>query len=911
MIRNPNHPEIIPGSVENKVNRSEERVMKKNYDPGTIEKKWYRYWQDNNLFQPDGGSVPAFTIVIPPPNVTGILHMGHVLNNTLQDILIRYKRMQKLNTLWLPGMDHAGIATQNKVEQSMASEGVTKEDIGRDKFVEKAWEWKEKHGGIIIEQLKQLGCSCDWSRERFTLDEGLSNAVKETFLRLYDKGLIYRGTYIVNLCPRCRTAISDEEVVHQPVKGKLWTIHYPSIDGGRGIMVATTRPETMLGDTAIAVHPEDERYKHLVGKKVRLPLQDRPIPVIADEMVDREFGTGAVKITPAHDPNDFEAGNRHGLDSIVIMDTRGIMNDAAGEAYRGLDRFECREKVILDLESLGLLEKVEDYDTSVGYCYRCNSIVEPYLSRQWFVRMKPLAQPAVQAVRDGRIRFFPDRWTKVYLHWMENIRDWCISRQLWWGHRIPVWTCIACGHLQAYREEPEECPRCHAKQLEQDPDVLDTWFSSWLWPFSTLGWPRMTGDLKTYYPTQVLITAPEIIFFWVARMIMAGMEFMNDIPFDRVYLHGTVRDGIGRKMSKSLGNSPDPLDIIANLGADALRFSMVMISPRGSDIFFSEDSLNVGRTFNNKIWNAARLIEQTCPPGSGADPVKGELTLFDKWILHRLFQAESEISSHLENFRFNEAAVTVHRFIWHEFCDWYLEIAKLDLYGDDSDRKATVRKLLLLIFQCSLKMLHPFSPFITEEIWQALYPGKGSIMVSKWPEVKSYGGYRKEAERVEIVHRVITAVRTMRSETHIPPSGRIRTVLGSGDPDVREILELSRDAIRFLCRLEKLDIALNPEPPAVRATTVTQDGIDVYVDLENLVDVPMEIQRLDKEIGKIETELKKTERKLQNGNFVEKAPPEIVEKTRLIFGELVGKMEKLNAARNRLTRNGDESDGNL
>jgi len=496
--------------------------MDRSYDPKSVEKKWYDYWVKHDLFEPSSQPHSAYTIVIPPPNVTGILHMGHVLNNTLQDILIRFKRMQNYETLWLPGTDHAGIATQNKVERLLESEGSSRREIGRDAFIEKAWEWKDKHGGIIIEQLKQLGCSCDWERERFTLDEGLSRAVRETFVRLFDKGLIYRGRYIVNLCPRCNTAISDEEVEHKPVKGKLWYIRYPAADGGEGVIVATTRPETMLGDTAVAVHPEDDRYRHLIGNKVILPLQDRPIPVIADEMVDREFGTGAVKITPAHDPNDFEAGRRHGMDPIIIMDTMGTMNQAAGPAYAGLDRFECRQKVVEDLQKLDLLVKIEDYDTAVGTCYRCDSVVEPYLSQQWFVKMQPLAEPALRAVKDGRINFYPDRWTKVYLHWMENIRDWCISRQLWWGHRIPVWTCTDCGHYQAFLDDPQHCPKCGSENLQQDPDVLDTWFSSWLWPFSTLGWPESTPELKRHYPTQTLITAPEIIFFWVARMIMAG-----------------------------------------------------------------------------------------------------------------------------------------------------------------------------------------------------------------------------------------------------------------------------------------------------------------------------------------------------------------------------------------------------
>jgi valyl-tRNA synthetase len=882
----------------------EEKTMDKSYDPKSVEKKWYDYWVKNGFFTPDNPSHPAYTIVIPPPNVTGILHMGHVLNNTLQDILIRFKRMQNYDTLWLPGTDHAGIATQNKVEQLLESGGTSRREIGRDAFIDKAWEWKDKHGGIIIEQLKQLGCSCDWDRERFTLDEGLSHAVRETFVRLFDKGLIYRGRYIVNLCPRCNTAISDEEVEHKPVKGKLWYIRYPAADGSEGVIVATTRPETMLGDTSVAVHPEDDRYRHLIGKQVILPLQDRPIPVIADEMVDREFGTGAVKITPAHDPNDFEAGRRHGMDPIIIMDTTGTMNKAAGPAYAGMDRFECREKVIADLQELNLLVKIEDYDTAVGYCYRCNSVVEPYLSQQWFVKMAPLAEPALKVVKDGKIKFYPDRWTKVYLHWMENIRDWCISRQLWWGHRIPVWTCMDCGHYQAYLDDPQQCPKCKSGNLQQDPDVLDTWFSSWLWPFSTLGWPESTPDLKKHYPTQTLITAPEIIFFWVARMIMAGIEFMEDIPFDKVYLHGTVRDSIGRKMSKSLGNSPDPLDIIAKLGADALRFSMVMISPRGSDIFFSEESLNVGRTFNNKIWNAAKLIDQTCPDRHVTTPDLEHLSVFDQWILNRLCIAEVEITENLEHFRFNEAAVAIHRFIWHEFCDWYLEIAKLDLYGEDIPRRKTVQTLLLSIFKQSLQLLHPFSPFITEEVWQHLFPDAGSIMVSSWPNLQSYKIFNSSAAEALLSQRVITAIRTMRSETHIPPSKRIHAILGVKDSSMRNRLIQTKDVIKFLGRLECLSIDDNPDLPSVRATTVTPDGIDVYLDLEGIVDVPVEIRRLEKDIAKTTQELDKIDRKLHNRNFIEKAPENIVEKNRLISKELTEKITKLKAALDMFGRDG-------
>ena len=869
----------------------------KGYDPAKIENKWYSYWTENKLFAPGNQELKPYTIVIPPPNVTGILHMGHVLNNTLQDILIRFKRMQQHPTLWVPGTDHAGIATQNKVEEKLRKDDKKKEDLGREDFLKLVWQWKEQHGGIIIEQLKRMGCSCDWDRERFTLDTGLSKAVREVFVQLYEKGLIYRGKYIVNWCPRCCTAISDEEVEHKTQNGKLWYIRYPGCDGSEGVIVATTRPETMLGDVAVAVNPADERFSGLIGNSVMLPLQNRPIPVVSDEMVDIQFGTGAVKITPAHDANDFEAAQRHTLPIITVIDEHGMMNSNAGSKYFGMDRYECRKAVLKDLNSQALLVKVEDYVNNIGNCYRCATVVEPYLSQQWFVKMKPLAEPALQAVLDGKIKFYPDRWTKVYINWMEGIRDWCISRQLWWGHRIPVWTCGNCGHSQAFRDDPECCPKCQSGNLTQDPDVLDTWFSSWLWPFSTLGWPDKTSDLKRFYPTQTMITAPEIIFFWVARMIMAGIEFMQEIPFDKVYLHGTVRDGIGRKMSKSLGNSPDPLDIMSNIGADALRFSMVMISPRGSDIFFSEDSLNLGRNFNNKIWNAGKLVIQNCDSRDQDRPFPEELRLFDRWILYRLAMVNKEVTEHLETFKFNEAAVAIHRFIWHEYCDWYLEIAKLDLYAKDSShRKSRIQTILVKTLGMALQLLHPFAPFITEEMWSRLYPGAGSIMISQWPVIEEFLTFETQANHAEIVQRAITAARTIRSETHVPPSAKIELIFCSQNEKNLEILNSAVQEIEFLTRTASLIITDNPVLPDVRATAVTPDGIDVFLNLEGLVDVPMEIARLEKEIKKTEDELKKVSSKLSNPNFVNKAPEEVVEKNKKIFTELTDKKEKLTAA---------------
>ena len=785
------------------------------------------------------------------------------------------------------------------MEQSLAKEGLSKHDLGRERFIEKVCEWKEKHGGIIIQQLKRLGCSCDWSREKFTMDPCLSRAVRTVFCRLFEKGLIYKGNYIVNWCPRCVTALSDEEVEYREVNSHLWYIHYPAADGGRGVVVATTRPETMLGDTGVAVHPEDSRYHHLIGHDVLLPLKNCRIPVVADTMVDREFGTGAVKITPAHDPNDFDAGKRHNLKSVLVIDERGIMNENAGDPYTGLTREQCRERVVADLEKGGFLQKIEPYRHSAGFCYRCDCTIEPYLSSQWFVRMKPLAEPAIAVVRQNKIAFYPDRWTKVYLNWLEGIRDWCISRQLWWGHRIPVWTCRSCGHFQAYMEEPQMCPQCSSSNLEQDPDVLDTWFSSWLWPFSTLGWPDNTEDLRTFYPTNSLITAPEIIFFWVSRMIMAGLEFMNEIPFSKVYLHGTVRDEIGRKMSKSLGNSPDPLDIMDKFGADALRFSIVMISPRGSDIFFAEDSLNVGRTFSNKIWNASRLIIGTCPDRVPETriPDRNNLTIADKWILYKLAVVSREINEHLEQFRFNDAAVAIHRFIWHELCDWYLEIAKSALYDKTSpEHKKNVQAILVATFSASLQLLHPFMPFITEEIWNDLFDKPPSIMISPWKDCRDNLIFAEDASLFDVLIRSIATLRTMRAEIGINPGKEIRGVFATHNPAFRDVLNQSRRDICFLARLSQLDIQEFPAAPPVRATSVSPDGIDAFLDLEGVIDVPAEMNRLDKEIQKALQELEKVSKKLENPDFLAKAPEAVVEKNRQIRQELSDRIAKLQEA---------------
>ncbi|MDD3605229.1 MAG: valine--tRNA ligase, partial [Kiritimatiellae bacterium] len=701
--------------------------LEKNYDPKHIEEKWYARWLEKKYFHAssDEGGEP-YCIVIPPPNVTGILHMGHALNNTIQDVLVRWRRMQGRNALWVPGTDHAGIATQNVVERMLHKEKLTRDHLGREAFIQRVWQWREQYGETIIGQLKKLGASCDWDRERFTMDEGLSSAVAEVFIRLYEKKLIYRGNYIINWCPRCQTALSDEESEHRDQAGKLYHIRYP-IKGGKRkkdyVVVATTRPETLLGDVAVAVNPRDERYGSLLEKTLELPILKRELKVIQDDFVDPAFGTGLVKVTPAHDPNDFEMGRRHGLPEINVMNDDGTMNEAAGP-YAGMDRFECRKKILADLEEAGLIDKIEDHANAVGHCYRCHTMVEPRLSPQWFVKMKPLAGPALEAVQAGRIRFVPDRWTKVYTEWMENIRDWCISRQIWWGHRIPVFYCDACGHEWAAKGQPDKCPKCADANIRQDEDVLDTWFSSWLWPFSVFGWPEENEDLKFYYPTASLVTASEIIFFWVARMIMAGMEFMDDIPFTDVYIHGTVRDDTGRKMSKSLGNSIDPLTIIEKYSADALRFSLIMLTATGQDVFLSDDKFEIGRNFGTKIWNAARYMQMQSPelPEGFDNPefTAGSLSPDDAHILAKLNETISACTESLERFRFNDTAKALYEFFWHQFCDWYVESSKQVLYGEDAGRKQQVLTVMHYAFSSALRLLHPIMPFLTEELWTGM-----------------------------------------------------------------------------------------------------------------------------------------------------------------------------------------------
>lgn len=857
--------------------------LEKVYDPQHVEKRWYEYWLKKNYFHADNrSSKKPYVIVIPPPNVTGILHLGHVLNNTLQDILIRHARMNGYETLWLPGSDHAGIATQNVVEKNLRKEGKTRFDFQREEFVNIVWEWANKHKSIILDQLRKIGCSCDWTRERFTLDKGLSRAVREVFVHLYKKGLIYRGRKIINWCPVSQTALSDEEVVHRESRGQLWYFRYPLTDGSGHLTVATTRPETMLGDTAVAVNPKDERYAALVGKKLILPIMNREIPVIADDFVDPEFGTGAVKVTPAHDPNDFEIGERHGLEKINIMNPDATMNAAAGPLVAGKDRFEARKIVIAEMQRLGLLERIEDYTHSVGFSQRADVMVEPYLSEQWFVKMKPLAEPAIQVVAEGKISFYPKRWVKTYDHWMTNVRDWCISRQLWWGHRIPVFYCNDCDWLDASVEDLQKCPQCGGT-VRQDPDVLDTWFSSWLWPFSTLGWPEQTDDLKIFYPTHTLVTAPDIIFFWVARMIMAGLEFMGDIPFRDVYYTGLIRDIKGRKMSKSLGNSPNPLDLVEKYGADALRFGIMLIAPQGQDILFSEERLEVGRNFMNKIWNAARFILMNIDDDSllekSFDPEKAALTLADQWILIRLKKTVEKVDRNLKRFRFDEIARIIYDFVWSDFCDWYIEIIKDRLYKKTAAEKQLALTVAIFTLKNILKILHPYAPFITEEIYQHLKgAAEPDLIVSAWPVLKCRIGESSTEEVFGIVQEMITALRTARSEMNIPPAAQLQLVVRGAREQLPLRLmqdEALADYVKNLVKVTDIRIAADGQKPHP-ASTVVIHGTEFFIPLEGLIDVDAERQRLEKEIARLQGLLKSIRAKLINQNFLQKAPRDVV-----------------------------------
>ncbi len=879
--------------------------LPKTYAPQEVEDKWYQYWESNGLFHATANrKKKPYTIVIPPPNITGILTMGHVLNNSLQDAFIRWRRMQGYEACWIPGTDHAGIATQHVVEKSLLKEGIKRRELGREEFVKRVWQWKEIYGGTIIKQLRKLGTSCDWQRERFTMDEGLSNAVNEVFVRLYEKGLIYKGKYIVNWCPRDHTALSDDEVNYTESKGHLWYIKYPLEDGSGFVTVATTRPETMLGDTAVAVNPKDQRYKHLVGKKITLPLTNRVIPIIDDEFVDASFGTGAVKVTPAHDPNDFQIGNRHNIEKLIVMDTSGMMNDNVPHKYKALDRYECRREVLRDLEKLALLEKTEDHVHSVGHCYRCDTVIEPYLSDQWFVKMKPLAEPALRVVEEGKIKFYPDRWVKVYEHWMTNIRDWCISRQLWWGHRIPAWYCIGDDHCNieckqpiVSRTKPEACPYCRSKNLRQDDDVLDTWFSSWLWPLSVLNWPEENEELKFFYPTETLVTAPDIIFFWVARMVMAGLEFRNEIPFRHVYFTSIIRDVEGRKMSKSLGNSPDPLDVINTYGADALRFTVLYLAPIGQDVMYSNEKCEMGRNFANKIWNAGRFLlmnydsivaasepsETQNHAASSSFEIVSLLSssdLSDRWIISRFNETVKEATSMMESFRINDAVKLLYDFMWHDFCDWYVEFAKnrINETSDAHLKKAIINRAIR-IYEETLKLLHPFMPFVTEEIWQHLGERKAgeSIMTAPWPTHDESLIDSIADKEMEFLQNVISSVRTIRNEMNVPTAKEVDVVINCNDGGKITVLETNLPIFKRLAKLGSVQIGTNFKKPEFSASAVVQ-GQEVFVPLKGLIDIEVERGRLEKEIARLEGQLKSVAAKLNNTNFSDKAPAEIIQK---------------------------------
>jgi valyl-tRNA synthetase len=864
--------------------------LPKTYNPKTVEKRWYDYWLEKGYFAPaEDLTREPFSIVMPPPNVTGSLHLGHALDNTLQDILTRWRRMQGYSVLWLPGTDHAGIATQARVEESLAQQGISRHDLGREAFLEKVWEWKHTYGSTISNQLKMLGASCDWSRERFTMDEGCSRAVREVFVMLFEKGLIYRGDYIINWCPRCHTTISDIEVEHIESEGNLYYIKYPLQDGEGFLTVATTRPETMLGDTGVAVNPTDERYREYIGKNLILPILGRVIPVVADDFVDQEFGTGAVKVTPAHDPNDFEMGMRHDLPSVNVINQDGTMSDEAGP-YRGLDRYECRRRIVEDLREQGYLLKVEDHSHAVGHCYRCQTVIEPMISKQWFVKMKPLAEPAIKRVLEGDIVFVPSRFTKIYINWLENIRDWCISRQLWWGHRIPVWYC-ECGEMICSREDPEVCPSCSSSALTQDPDVLDTWFSSALWPFSTMGWPEDTRDLARFYPTSVLVTGRDIIFFWVARMIFAGLEFMKEVPFYDVMIHGLILDGQGRKMSKSLGNGIDPIEVIEQYGADTLRFSLITGTTPGNDVRFYMDKVENTRNFANKVWNASRFVIMNMEDYERIKLVDSDFELADNWILHRLSVTNREVTRLLEQYELGEAARTLYDFIWDDFCDWYVELVKPRLYRPEKPRERKVaQNILVLVLKDILKMLHPFMPFITEEIFQHLPQPTASIMIEPWPDNERF--YRPQAEEdMRLLIQVIRAIRNIRNEFNIPPGMKIPVQVVTADTEKAAKIMKNQDYAENMANLKEITVGGPQEKRPLQALSAYLVDIEILVPVEGVIDVEKEIRRLKKELQATEQDIKRLESKLSNQGFISKAPAEVVEREKARQKENLEKRE--------------------
>ena len=858
-----------------------ENNIPKVYDPKTFEKKWYAYWEKNRLFhaEVEPQKIP-YSIVIPPPNVTGQLHMGHAMDNTLQDILIRWRRMQGYNTLWMPGCDHAGIATQAKVEEALREEGLTRYDLGREKFLERVWAWKEKFGNRIMSQLRSLGSSCDWERERFTMDEGCSRAVREVFVSLYEEGLIYQGTRITNWCPRCHTALSDIEVEHETEVGHLWHLRYRFADSDDYVEIATTRPETMFGDTGVAVHPEDVRYREMVGRTLILPIANRQIPLFADEYVDPTFGTGAVKVTPAHDPNDFDMGKRHSLEQIKVIENDGTMGEGAGR-YAGMDRYACRKALVKELAALGVLVETEEHEHAVGHCSRCHTTVEPLVSKQWFVKMASLAKPAIEVVREGRIHFVPERFTKIYENWLENIRDWCISRQLWWGHRIPAWYCDDCGKVSVSRTDLTACPACGSSHLHQDEDVLDTWFSSSLWPFETMGWPEKTPELQQFYPTRTLVTGYDIIFFWVARMVMMGLKFGGDIPFHHVFIHGLVRDSQGRKMSKSLGNGIDPVEVIDKYGADTLRFMLVTGNTPGNDMRFYWARVEAARNFANKLWNASRFMLMNL---QGFDrsfvPKAEDYTLADRWILSRYARTSAVVTENLEKFELGEAARAIYEFIWGEFCDWYIELVKPRLYAEEGDSRRTAQYVLGYVLERTLRLLHPFMPFITEEIWQHIPHEGKSIMTAPWPTGEETWLDKENEASMAAIMEVIKAIRNMRAEVNAAPGKKSEAILHFSDAAQQAVFTANDGYLHALAEADPVTIlSLTAERPE-NAMTAAAGGVEIYLPLKGLIDMEKETARLSKELDGLTKEIARTEGKLANEKFVTKAPVAVVAKER-------------------------------
>ncbi len=877
------------------------------YDPRTTEEKWYRFWLENGLFAPElSSSAPPFCVVIPPPNVTGSLHIGHALNNTLQDILVRSKRMQGRKTLWVFGTDHAGIATQNVVEKQLARKGLSRNDLGREEFIRRVWKWKKESGNTIVQQLKKLGVSCDWSRERFTMDEGLSRAVQHVFIKLYNEGLIYRGNYIINWGPRCQTALSDLEVEYHEQEGHLYYLKYPLAEGQEYMVVATTRPETMLGDTAVAVHPEDKRFAHLVGKELILPIVKRHIPIIADDFVDPEFGTGSVKVTPAHDPNDFEIGLRHNLPQIVVMNPDATMSEQAGK-YAGLDRTQCRREIMEELKTEGCVEKIEPYQHAVGHCYRCKTVIEPTVSKQWFLKMKELAKPAISAVRQGRVKLIPKQWENTYYEWMNNIRDWCISRQIWWGHRIPVWYCGGCDEVIVSVETPDECTKCKSKALTPETDVLDTWFSSALWPFSTLGWPDWPEpEFKVFYPTSVLVTGFDILFFWVARMIMMGLKFKGDVPFKEVYIHALVRDAKGAKMSKSKGNVIDPLETMESYGTDAFRFTLTALTAQGRDICLAEKTIEGYRNFINKIWNASRFCLMNLEGYEQKALTELKLEIADHWLLDKLQAVVSKVSSALDKYEFSAAANELYHFFWHQFCDWYLELIKPRLYkAEDTLERLTAQNIMLRVLESSLKLLHPIIPFVTEEIWQQFYPGE-SIMLAKWPvAAESSAGIDSQevcigSEKMGKIIAIIEEIRHIRTMLNISPAKKVAVHLMTDTPETINIIDKYTSYIQNLGRTEKLIIEQGVEKPTYAATGVVGD-VAVFIDVQG-IDLTEEETRLSRRIDKLKQELTPMEKKLSNAGFLQKAPPEVITKQKNKQAELTDKLGQLETNLNNIQK---------